>query len=178
MAYRPSMRGKRAVIPVSINMFPMMNLMVVLVPLLLSTATAIKIGMIELNLPQASGGPISDVAVPKETTPNLDLTVTIVEAGFILSSSRAVLDGMDGDGPTIPLLPDGSFDFQQLHELLVEIKTKIQSSEYDTRRIILQAEPDINYQTIIQTMDAARLYNNQGYEAELFPEVTISAGII
>ena len=179
MAYRPSKRSSRTLDPLSINMFPMMNLMVVLIPLLLSTASAIKIGIIELNLPRATGGPLTESGVPQETQQNLDLTVSITQEGFYLSSSQAVLQGEQGEGPTIPLTADGEYNFARLNEMLLEIKRKIAGSPADTKRIIIQAEPDIDYQTLVSTMDSARSAQvDEDTLAELFPEVTISAGVL
>ncbi|MBN1542087.1 biopolymer transporter ExbD [candidate division KSB1 bacterium] len=178
MAYQPSKRSSRSPAPIEINMFPMMNLMVVLVPLLLSTATAIKIGIIELNLPQAAGGPASELQLPKEPKQNLDLTVTITSEGLYLSSVQAVLQDPADGGPTLAKNADGSYDFQRLNEMLVEIKRKIAGGSLDTKRIILQAESNIDYQTLVSTMDAARSFVVDDAERELFPEVSISAGIL
>lgn len=178
MAYRPSKRSSRTIEPLEINIFPMMNLMVVLVPLLLSTATAIKMGVIELNLPQAHGGQTAANVLPKEAQRSLDLTVTITDAGFYVSSSQAVLRTDKGNGPTIEKLPDGKFDFAKLSETLLEVKKKIVDTPQDTKRIIIQAEPDIDYQTLVSTMDASRAVKVDANYFELFPKVSISAGVI
>ena len=178
MAYQPSKRGSGSTEPLEINMFPMMNLMVVLVPLLLSTATAIKIGVIELNLPQATGGPLSQVVMPKEVQQTLDLTVTVTDEGFYISSSRTILDNPSKEGPTLPVKEDGSYPYEKLTDLLLEIKKKVIGTSLDTKRVILQAEGDIDYQTIVSTMDAARSFRIDDEDRELFPEVTISAGIL
>lgn len=176
MAYRPSKRSSRSLDPMRINMFPMMNLMVVLIPLLLSTASAIRIGIIELNLPQATSGGVTEATGPKEVKRGLDLTVSITTDGFYLSSSQAVLGGEEAEGPTIPLTADGSYNYERLNDMLTELKRKIQGKPVDTKRIIIQAEPQIEYQILVSTMDAARRSYDQ--EFELFPDVTISAGII
>jgi biopolymer transport protein ExbD len=154
----------------------MMNLMVVLIPLLLSTASAIRIGIIELNLPQATSGGVTEATGPKEVKRGLDLTVSITTDGFYLSSSQAVLGGEEAEGPTIPLTADGSYNYERLNDMLTELKRKIQGKPVDTKRIIIQAEPQIEYQILVSTMDAARRSYDQ--EFELFPDVTISAGII
>ncbi len=159
-------------------MFPMMNLMVVLVPLLLSTATAIKIGVIDLNLPQASAGPLSEAVAPDEASKSLDLTVTITSEGFFLSSSQAVLENPEGEGPTLPRTEDGEYDYLGLNDLLWNVKQRIHQSPLDTKRIILQAEPNVEYQILVSTMDAARSRQIGTGAFELFPDVTISAGIL
>jgi biopolymer transport protein ExbD len=180
MAYKPSKRGSREFKPLEINIFPMMNLMVVLVPLLLSTATAIKIGVIELNLPPATAGTISQSAIPTEAREDLDLTISLTSEGIYLSSSKAVLSNTEeGIGATIPPNEDGTWDFEALSQLLLEIKRRIAGTAFDTKRIIIQAEPQIEYQPLVSAMDASRSISiDDQTEIELFPEVTISSGIV
>ncbi len=178
MAFRPSKRSSRTIEPLEINIFPMMNLMVILVPLLLSTATSIKIGVIELNLPQAVGGPAAQATLPKEAQKSLDLTVSITADGFFLSSSQAILKKPETSGPTIPKLEDGSYDYDSLSEQLYEVKKKIIGTNLETKRIIMQAESNIEYQILVSTMDATRSYKIDDNYYELFPNVTVSAGIL
>jgi biopolymer transport protein ExbD len=175
MAYRPSKRSSRSIEPLEINIFPMMNLMVVLVPLLLSTATAIKLGVIEINLPQATVGTDGEAQMPVEATKSLDLTVTITSQGLYLSSSQAVLH--DEDGSTLPIMDDGSYDFVKLSSMLFEVKRQIINGPLDTKGIILQAEPNIEYQAIVSTMDACRVAPTENGVIELFPNVSVSSGI-
>ena len=77
MAYRPSYRRSSLDEEVELNLTPVMNLMVVLIPLLLSSAQFIKIGIIDLNLPPAVGAQGEAVKAPKEAEIKLDLAVTI-----------------------------------------------------------------------------------------------------
>lgn len=153
-----------------------MNLMVVLVPLLLSTATAIKLGVIELNLPQVENGLSVGGQMPVEATQSLDLAVTITSQGLYLSSSQSILQTKDGS--TIPILADGNYDFETLSSLLLEVKLKILNGPLDTKRIILQAEPNIEYQVLVSTMDACRTKPTDEGIYELFPNVSVSAGIL
>ncbi len=178
MAYKPSQRRHLEPEQVELNLFPVMNMMVVLIPLLLSTTQFVKYGVIELNLPRAAGGPVSQTMMAKEAQPGLDLTISITARGFYLSSSQAVLRDPATGGPTIGLRPDGGYDFDALNRKLYELKQRVVTSPMDTRKIIIQAEMNIDYQTLVSTMDAARSIkvNNVGYE--LFPEVVISAGIL
>jgi biopolymer transport protein ExbD len=177
MAFRPSLRSSRPAETAEPNMFPMMNLMVVLIPLLLSTASIIKIGIIELNLPPAVGGKSAQLEQPKEIERKLDLAITITDQGFFLSSSLAVLRTEQEQGPSIPMI-NGEYNFNELSKKLYEIKKKIQRQFTDADRIVIQAEPDINYQILVSTMDAARSIRVEGKEVALFPEVSLSAGII
>lgn len=178
MAYKPSKRRKYAPAHVELNLFPVMNLLVVLIPLLLSTATFVKLGIIELNLPKVSSGPSSQLAPEKEAQLNLDLTITITPKGFYLSSAKAILRDPQTGGPTIPILANGEYDYAQLSSQLFELKQRIIGTVFDTKRIIIQAAKEIEYQIVVDTIDAARAIWVEGRQYELFPDVVISAGMI
>lgn len=178
MAFRPSFR--RTVDPedVELNMTPVMNLMVCMIPLLLSTAQFIKIGVIDLNLPPAVGTSVSQLEAPKEIQKKLDLAITITDQGFYISSSLAILKSVEGAGPTIPLTEKKEYNFSELSKKLYEIKKKALGGFSDTNNIIIQAEPDIKYQLLVDTMDAARVIQIEDRTYTLFPEVSLAAGVI
>ncbi|MBN2357579.1 biopolymer transporter ExbD [candidate division KSB1 bacterium] len=178
MAYKPSKRRMYEPEYVGLNLFPVMNLLVVLIPLLLSTATFVKLGVIELNLPKAASGPLAQQTLGKESQRSLDLTITITGRGFYLSSSRIILRDPGSGGPTIPVLSNGAYNYLELSTQLFELKQKISSTFFDSKRIILQATRDIEYQILVDTIDAARSIHMDGKQYELFPDVVISAGII
>ncbi len=178
MAYRPSYRRTISGEEVEPNLTPIMNLMVVLIPLLLTSAEFIKIGSIELNLPPAAGPVEPGSSHPSEKTKNLDLTVSITDEGFYISSALAILRPKDGKGPSIPKKPDGSYDFDALSRKLLEIKQKAEGKFPDLENIIIQAEPDIDYQTLVSTMDASRSIKLEHGRLPLFPQVSLSAGIV
>ena len=177
MAFKPSRRSSRDIEEIELNLTPVMNLMVVLIPLLLSSATFIKIGVIDLNLPPAVGSSVSQVEAPKESEKNLDLAITITEQGFFISSSLAVLKGKHNE-PTIPLDENGEYNFKQLSEKLFSIKEQAINKFSDTDKVVIQAEPNINYQLLISTRDAARNFIVDNKKVPLFPEVSLAAGVI
>ncbi len=178
MAFRPSFRSSRTAEEVEINMTPVMNLMVVLIPLLLSSAQYIKIGVIDLNLPPAVGTSVSQLEAPKETEKKLDLAVTITDQGFFISSSLAILKNINGQGPTIPITESGEYDFEELSKKLYELKRKALGNFSDTEKIVILAEPQINYQLLINTLDAARSVTVEDKTYTLFPGVSLAAGVI
>jgi len=160
------------------NITPMMNLMVVLIPLLLTSAEFVKLGVIELNLPPAAVGADSELLsqLPQEERKNLDLTITITDRGFFISSSLAVLAGTRAGEPSIALSDEG-YDYRILSLKLLEIKMKAADQFPDSEHIILMAEPEVDYQTVVRTMDASRLIKVDGETHLLFPNVSLSAGI-
>ena len=178
MAYKPSKRGKHGTELEHANITPMMNLMVVLIPLLLTSAEFVRLGVIELNLPPAAVGPEGMLLenIPEEERRRLDLTVTITDRGFFISSSLAVLAGRQAGEPSIPLIGSG-YDFETLSQRLYNVKQKALGKFPDSAQIILMAESNIDYQTIVSTMDASRSIRLNGTIEILFPEVSLSAGI-
>ena len=93
MAFRPSQRSLRPRVETEPDLTPIMNLMVVLIPLLLTSAQFIKLGMIEINLPPAISASEMQNR-PKEIDKRLDLTVTITDKGFYLASSFTGTGGL------------------------------------------------------------------------------------
>jgi len=173
MAYRPSFRRSRESESSEPNMTPIMNLMVVLIPLLLSSAQLIKISVIELNLPPAAGAQMDK---PKEKQLKLDLAVTITDEGFYISSSSAVMQKKN-KGPSVPKV-DGEYDYDLLAKTLYEIKQKAAGRFQDTSSIVIQAEPKVDYQTLVSTMDATRSIKVDNDSVLLFQEVSVSALIL
>lgn len=178
MAFQPSKRSSQKFEQVQLNMTPIMNLMVVLIPLLLSSATWVKIGVIDLNLPPTVGAQVAQLSAPKETKRNLDLAVTITEEGFYVSSSLEVMKGIKKGEPTIPLKKDGSYDYKALSKKLYEIKKRAEGEFDDLSNIVIQANPEIHYQLLISTMDASRQIKVKKKKIVLFPDVSLAAGIL
>ncbi|MCG3119114.1 MAG: hypothetical protein ALAOOOJD_01445 [bacterium] len=181
MAFKPSLRRHLKMESTDLNLTPIMNLMVVLIPMLLTNSQFIKLAIIDLNLPPAAGASATAnpaAELPKEVQRSLDLTISITDRGFYISSALAVLHGIDGKGPTIPKKDDGTYDFKQLSQKLLEVKQKAQGVFPDADAVVLQAEKDIQYQTLVDTMDAARVVDVGGEVRELFPRVALSAGVM
>lgn len=178
MAYRPSYRRHVKMENLEPNLTPIMNLMTVLIPILLSQAQFLKIGILELNLPPAVGASVAAHNTPRETQRLLDLSVSVTDKGFYISSAMAVLRSADDSGPSVPKLPDGKYNYAELSQKLYEIKKKAADFFPDTDSIVIQAEPQVSYQVLVHTMDASRDVKVNGQHVDLFPVVALSAGII
>ncbi len=114
-----------------------LNLMVVLVPFLLITAVISRITVIELSLPTSAGG--STVAEP-----TLRVEVIVRADGLELTESDTVL-------ARIPKV-DEAYDLEALNERVVALKR--QYPDHDEASVLL--EPNIEYDHLIQVMDAMR----------------------
>lgn len=143
-----------------LDITPFMNLMIVLVPVLLLGMVFSQIRMIELDFPGMEAG---QAPAPEE----LRLVVALIPQGIeVLDSERGVIR-------TLPL-SDGAQDFAGLRHTLRQIKARMP----DKTDVVLEVSPDIDYQTLVKTMDTVRSYPAvvaaSAVEGELFPDVSLS----
>jgi biopolymer transport protein ExbD len=136
------------------------NLIVVLVPFLLSTAVFTRLSVLDVSLPAQNSG--------VEQLKADDLKLEIV----IRPESLEVGDRIGG---LIQRIPNAGpvHDVKALSELMVQIKARFP----DKTDATLLAEIDTPYDTLVQVMDAMReSYTVQGpktLRAELFPNISI-----
>ena len=114
-----------------------LNLMVVLVPFLLITAVFSRITVVELSLPTSAGG-----SSPAEPTLRVEV---IVRAGGLEVVERDAVIARIGK-------VDGAYDLEELSGHLTALKR--QYPDHDGASVLL--EPDIEYDHLIQVMDAVR----------------------
>jgi biopolymer transport protein ExbD len=114
-----------------------MNLMVVLVPFLLISAVFSRVTIMELSVP-TSAGRAALIA------PNFAIEVIVRKGGLEIANGSYV-------EAAIPK-KDGHYDMQMLHEMLARLKTRY--PEKDDATVLM--EPDIEYDYLIQVMDAVR----------------------
>jgi biopolymer transport protein ExbD len=174
MAYKPSARRKSADLEMDLDIKPVMNLMVVLIPLLLAGTEFVKLSIIEINLPpqnQGSGG--EEQNPDREVEKKLNLSIVVTKSGFTISSPSAVLPGESDEGPTVPVNDDNTFNFVALKEKLKEVKKMIADKSFkDKDSVIITASADIEYQVIIDVIDAIQLYTDEEENIQpLFPQV-------
>ena len=173
-----------------LNMKPAMNLILILIPLLLSSMEAVKIAVVNVATPQI--GPAS--VVPKTETPPdekpLKLTLALTDRGITVFARDQVIENADDPlGPTIPKIDgqeevvDGKgvktmvdarvYNYDKLKEILVDIKSQHQAEE----NVIISAEPNIKYEYILHIMDIARDMEDGKKKKKMFPNVVLSAGV-
>jgi biopolymer transport protein ExbD len=136
-----------------------MNLIVVLVPFLLSTAVFSRMAILELNLPAQSSG-FSNLKG--------DLQLEII----IRRDALVVSDRLAGQIKRIENTSQG-YDFNALSLLMQQIKARFPEKNEAT----ILAEPNTSYEVLVKAMDAVRAA--KVYQAgsvsniELFPEVSV-----
>lgn len=178
MAFKPSMRAHNKLKEIPLDIRPVMNLMVVLIPILLYSAEFVKLSIRELNLPPASAGTgQGDGSEIREKEKRLQLTVIISKRGFYIGNRSGFLTGeadTESD-PTITIQDDGEYDYDRLQEMLIEIKGKVKGQGFvDEKSVIISAEADVEYKHILRVIDFATIYeDDQGVAQELFPQINI-----
>lgn len=194
MAFKPSLRKKRPAGGVEINLLPVMNLIIILIPLLLSVAKLTELALMEY-LPPAEAAEAEEMGAPAGEEKGgtgeqrLNLLVNLSQSGIQVS-----MYGKVEPGPyffEIPLLPDGSYDWETLNQRLWEVKQRevgepigvdsIRNESTgvwekfpvyrvkDGREVSIVAIDTARFQTILQAMDACRIIRVNGELKELFP---------
>jgi len=140
-----------------LDMTTFLNLMVALVPFLLITAVFSRITIVELDMPSAQAAP--------PTEPTFRVEVVVRDQGLEIMDGRQVI-------AAIPKV-DGDYDYDRLSEYLAAIKREYPAK--DDASVLL--EPDIEYDHLIQVMDAVRsteqLEGDTLHRAALFTAISI-----
>jgi len=164
MAFRPSQRKEKALSSLieaeDIDVTSLMNMMVILIPFLISMAVFTEVASINFSLPPATTegeGPGSE-PLPPEEADKLDISIAITSTGFTLAGTGQIL-------PTIQKLSDGKYDLEALNRALRAIKMHYPNQE----DIVLIIEQAIFYEDIVNVMDICR-------DAQ-FPNIGLSGGI-
>lgn len=137
-----------------------LNLIVVLVPFLLSTAVFTRLSVLDLSLPAKSSG------VEQLKTNNLQLEVVI------RPDALEVGDRIGGLIERVPNTATGP-DVKRLGEILSEVKKQFP----DKAEATVLAEPNTSYEMLVRVMDAMRTTHTvEGAKivrAELFPQISV-----
>lgn len=144
-----------------IDVTPLLNVMVVLVAFLIFSAVFSRISIQEIILPaQAVAGAAPD-------KPLVTIDVIVRKNSLEISDGKNVI-------MSIPKL-GMKYDTQRLSEILLQLKQKY--SEKQDANILL--EPDIEYESMIQVMDAVKIAEvkkngqEKAQKVVLFPQVSI-----
>lgn len=150
--------------PAELNITSFMNLMVILVPFLLITAVFSRMAVIELNLPTAE-------SVTKQEEPEFALEIIVREDVLEVGDRNAGV--LKQFAKVENALGEPRHDLEGLTEYLKRVKGNFPEELSAT----LLLESDIDYEVLVQVMDAVRTYrtNEEGEfkRAELFPEISI-----
>ena len=164
-----------------LNLVPIMNLIVCLVPIVLLGASVVKVGAVHVNAPMF-GPPGADCCEAQTR-----VSLSVGSEGF-----RVVTTGPDADADSaLPMVPkvDGDYDLPGLYRQLAALRDRLPGQT----TVYLSADPTVELRTLIRTMDAVRLrldldasadraafqsalprYDAKGQAELLFPDVVFA----
>ena len=153
-----------------LNLVPIMNLVVCLIPMVLLGTALVKVGVVNVNAPkfgQGAAAPEDDAEKP------LNLTVAVGADGFRLSATGADLNQVLGLAPEVPaegadpsaapaagpFLPKkgDAYDYVELYNKMTAIKSKFPEESI----VNLTAEANIPFKHLISVMDSLRVQLEQ-----------------
>ncbi len=143
-----------------INLTPMMDILTVLVVFLLISAVFVSITIEELAVPTAAGAEAHSMT-------NFAIEVIVRRAGLEISNGSVVSD-------RIPK-KDDKYDIGELSKTLLRLKAQY-PGKLDASVLM---EPDINYDHLIEIMDAVRSTevradgSEEVKKVDLFPKISI-----
>ena len=140
------------------------NLIVVLVPFLLSTAVFTRLSVLDVALPAQNSG------VEQLKAEDLKLEIVIRPDALEVGDR---IGGLIQSIPNVVAAAGSVHNVKALSALMVQIKAKFPDKTDST----LLAEPDTPYDALVQVMDAMRelraVEGGRATRAELFPNISI-----
>lgn len=159
------------------ELLPIMNIIFMLILALVSMAALLPLGVLSSEAQKLSKGGPAQVE-PDQKKP-LQLIVFITETGFSFSvRGENKMGPADPNKPSknLPLIPNKQtpsgpeYDFIAFKNKLIEFK----GLDKEELSVTMTADPEVKFDVIIQTIDAARFDNEKKV---LFPKVSFAAGI-
>lgn len=153
-----------------LDMVPIMNMFLVLIPFLLMSASFFHLKAINTSVPiLADNSGSADVESIKEVKLTVVIEISEKRVDVTVLSDAIAEDRIKEFEQKINRAKDDRQTMAQLAGCLEKIKTAFPASD----TVILIPEEDVVYDTIIQTMDVARYYK----ENPLFPKVVLSGKV-
>lgn len=160
-----------------------LNLMIVLVPVLLLSMTFTQVTVLDIELPELTGGSSkSDLAQSQ-------LEVHLTDSGFDvfmpanqLVAKIAKLDDGEAkrragqkviDASKAVVTANDYYDFQKLSMVMRKVKEQVS----EKKDVVLLSAPQMDYQNLVSTMETLKSYKTtiaaSVVEVELFPEISL-----
>jgi len=142
---------------IDLDMTPVMNLFMVLIPFLMSMAVFTHIAVIDFSLPPAQSADAVESSQKAKETKELDISIVVTPKGFQIVGTGKKLDMVKKFR--------GKYQFEKLRVILKAIKFQYPSQ----KSVVLVLDQSILYDDIVKFMDTCR-------ESQ-FPDVSLSGGI-
>jgi len=152
MNLKKSLGRERRIKDVDVNIIPVMNIFLLLIPFLLLTAAFVRLAIVELSLPSINKKSSEKV---QKTPKNLVLVLlSVKEKGFQLKS------------PGFKFQPVNKINNKYNYKKIVDQLRQIKSKHPQAEDIFIAPEAKVKYDIIIKVMDRCREIG--------FPNVSLS----
>lgn len=131
--------GRREIVEADLDLLPLMNLFIAIIPMLLLSAVFVHLAAIELNLP-----PTLDASQSGEEKESLALAVTIRDRQYVV----------EGRGIATQVIPREDADLAAVK--LADVLVAISRDHPDNEDVMIISQNDTRYDDIIQVMDVSR----------------------
>ena len=160
-----------------------LNLMIVLVPVLLLSMTFTQVTVLDIELPELTGGS------SKSELAQSQLEVHLTDEGFDVfmpsdkrlaqipkmsdeqALERAQAKALDASRAKVSA--NDYYDYQRLSLVMRKIKEQVN----DKKDVVLLSSPSMDYQNLVSTMETLKSYQTTVaaslVEVELFPEISL-----
>lgn len=168
MAGRPSQRIRSKYAPEELNILPVMNVFMILVPFLLLSSAFVQLTIVDTSLPARAKSSTTAEETPPENKPKLNLTVFVTNDGLLLAGYGGVLE-VQGETPAGQSEPASNrfkidmkevaggakeYDWDAFRDNLKKVKEAF-PQHYS---IIILPDNEVKYSVIIKLMDVSREY--------------------
>jgi len=140
----PLSRRRKLLLDEELNIAPIMNLFLVLIPSLMASIVLVKVGEIDAPIPKIVD---KSQVPPRPKKAPFTLRVSIFPQGLVVESNA-----LPKKKRGITNLPNGNLDLETLHALLVSLKMKYPNE----KTISLRPSDSVIYDNIVKVMDASR----------------------
>jgi biopolymer transport protein ExbD len=154
-----------------VNLIPILNMFMVMIPFLLMSAAFYSIKAVNTSIPVHSAATAESLDAPLKTDVKVTVVLSLKADQVVISALSDKLDdvALARLEKTLARRPGGEILVAEVANFLKEIKRRYPASD----TLLLMPDADISYSDIIQAMDCARSDESE----ELFPNVVLSASL-
>ncbi len=152
MNLKKSIGRERRIKDVDVNIIPVMNIFLLLIPFLLLTAAFVRLAIVEISLPTLGKKRTNQVQEKPENL--VGILLSIKEKGFQLKS------------PGFKFKPVNKINNQYNYDKIIEQLKQIKTRHSHAEDIFIAPESEVKYDIIIKIMDRCREIG--------FPNVTLA----
>lgn len=145
-----------------LDVTPLLNLMIILLPVLLAGAAFTHMTVLPVDVPAASQ------QTDNKATP-IQLEIAVMPDSMVVDDGKQVI-------ANIPRGQDGAYDYAQLSAVMQQIKQK----HPDHKNVTLLLQDDTKYAVLVHTMDAVRMTRvadpdnaDKMLDEPLFPDISL-----